>query len=1016
MSGITKDGSLRPCIDYRGLNDITVKNRYPLPLMSSAFEILQGAKIFTKLDLRNASSTHNLVRIKEGDEWKMAFNTPLGHFEYRVLPFGLANAPSVFQALVNDVLRDMLNIFVFVYLDDILIFSPSVSDHVQHVRRVLQRLLENRLFVKAEKCVFHVKSLTFLCHVVSADGISMDLAKVRAVIDWPIPDSCTALQRFLGFANFYRRFIRNFSQVAAPLTALTSTQTRFVWSESAQEAFDKLKKLFSSAPILITPDTTRQFIVEVDASNVGVGAVLSQRSPLDNRIHPCAFFSHRLSPAERNYDVGNRKLLAIRLALGEWRHWLEGAALPFLVWTDHRNLAYIRSAKRLNARQARWALFFDRFNFTISFRPGSKNTKPDTLSRQFESPDDPPPLESILPKGRVVGAVVWGIKQQVKRALSHVTIPRDCPEGKLFVPESVRSAVLRWSHASRLAVHPGVRGTLTSVRQRFWWPAIVRDVRRYVASCPVCAQSKSSNSPPAGLLRPLPIPSRPWSHVALDFVSGLPSSAGNTVILTVIDRFSKAAHFIPLPKLPSAKETALTVFDHVFKIHGLPSDIVSDRGPQFISQFWREFCRQIGATVSLSSGFHPQTNGQAERVNQILGHLLRTLAAHNPASWCKNLRWAEYAYNSLPSSATGLSPFHACLGYQPPVFSSQERTRRAANHHRSRAPRYVCGQRVWLSTRNLPLQPPSRKLAPKFIGPFSIVKVLNPVAVRLRLPNYLRQVHPVFHVSCIKPVICPPSRPSPPYPPVIVENPSVFKVKKLLAVRPRGRGFQYLVDWEGYGPEERSWIPARDILDRSLIDGFLRSRQSSALGMPGGAPRGRAVGYRNLVIPFCAFGASSFPGLPPLAYSYLLRNPSLLRCRSLRAPAETVTFCSCIFPVLRYRSGMANDILQQGSPNMFLEGWCPAGFTSNFPQHTCLEVSSIPKDILISWFSRPLAATQCVSASVTLVRTEAVLSHLGIQGFLELYNIGSTGPFKHTVPSRMYRSSTLLARYLPCGC
>ncbi|KAI2664272.1 Transposon Tf2-9 polyprotein [Labeo rohita] len=863
-----KDGSLRPCIDYRGLNDITVKNRYPLPLMSSAFEILQGAKIFTKLDLRNA---YHLVRIKEGDEWKTAFNTPLGHFEYRVLPFGLANAPSVFQALVNDVLRDMLNIFVFVYLDDILIFSPSVSDHVQHVRRVLQRLLENRLFVKAEKCVFHVKSVTFLGHVVSADGISMDLAKVRAVIDWPIPDSRTALQRFLGFANFYRRFIRNFSQVAAPLTALTSTQTRFVWSESAQEAFDKLKKLFSSAPILITPDTTHQFIVEVDASNVGVGAVLSQRSPLDNRIHPCAFFSHRLSPAERYYDVGNRELLAIRLALCEWRHWLEGAALPFLVWTDHRNLAYIRSAKRLNARQARWALFFDWFNFTISFRPGSKNTKPDALSRQFESPDDPPPLESILPKGRVVGAVVWGIEQQVKRALSHVTIPHDCPEGKLFVPESVRSAVLRWSHASRLAIHPGVRGTLTSVRQRFWWPAIVRDVRRYVASCPVCAQSKSSNSPPAGLLRPLPIPSRPWSHIALDFVSGLPSSAGNTVILTVIDRFSKAAHFIPLPKLPSAKGTALT----------------------------REFCRQIGATVSLSSGFHPQTNGQAERVNQILGRLLRTLAAHNPASWCENLRWAEYAYNSLPSSATGLSPFHACLGYQPPVFSSQEveasvpsvqalisrcrrtwrkvrqalcqtrkRTRRAANRHRSRAPRYVCGQRVWLSTRNLPLQPPSRKLAPKFIGPFSVVKVLNPVAVRLRLPNCLRRVHPVFHVSCIKPVIRPPSRPSPPSPPVIVKNPSVFKVKKLLAVRPRGRGFQYLVDWEGYGPEERSWIPARDILDRSLIDDFLRSRQSSALGalLGGGVLLRAGFDSRHLAFSFYVISPSlSLPHMSAIA-------------------------------------------------------------------------------------------------------------------------------------------------------
>ncbi len=282
-----KDGSLRPCIDYRGLNDITVKNRYPLPLMSSAFEILQGAKIFTKLDLRNA---YHLVRIKEGDEWKTAFNTPVGHFEYRVLPFGLVNAPAVFQALVNDVLRDMINVFVFVYLDDILIFSPSLQVHVQHVRRVLQRLLENRLFVKAEKCMFHSRSVKFLGSVVSAEGISMDPDKVRAVIEWPVLDSRIALQWFLGFANFYRRFIRSFSQVAAPLTALTSIRSHFTWSEVAQNAFDHLKRLFTSAPILITPDPTRQFIVEVDASDVGVGAILSQRSSRDAKVHPCAFF------------------------------------------------------------------------------------------------------------------------------------------------------------------------------------------------------------------------------------------------------------------------------------------------------------------------------------------------------------------------------------------------------------------------------------------------------------------------------------------------------------------------------------------------------------------------------------------------------------------------------------------------------------------------------------------------------------------------------------------------------
>uniref|UniRef100_A0A8C1CA59 Gypsy retrotransposon integrase-like protein 1 n=1 Tax=Cyprinus carpio carpio TaxID=630221 RepID=A0A8C1CA59_CYPCA len=355
--------------------------------------------------------------------------------------------------------------------DDILIFSSSFQDHVQHVRQVLQRLLENQLFVKAEKCEFHVQSVSFLGHIISVGGIRMDPAKVRAVSEWPAPDSRKALQRFLGFANFYRRFIRNFGQVAAPLTALTSTKVNFCWSADAQAAFNELKRRFTSAPILVTPDPSRQFVVEVDASEVGVGAVLSQVSSLDNKLHPCAFFSHRLSPAERNYDIGDRELLAVRLALGEWRHWLEGAAVPFLVWTDHKNLEYIRSARRLNARQARWALFFGRFDFTLSYRPGSKNVKPDALSRLFASPGDPPP-DTIVPPGCVLGALTWGIEKLVRRAQEGVGVPAGCPTGLLFVPESVRSAVLQWGHSSKIMCHPGVRRSLAAIRQRFWWPAM----------------------------------------------------------------------------------------------------------------------------------------------------------------------------------------------------------------------------------------------------------------------------------------------------------------------------------------------------------------------------------------------------------------------------------------------------------------------------------------------------------------------------------------------------------------
>ena len=272
---------------------------------------------------------------------------------------------------------------------------------------MLRRLWENKLFIKAEKCSFHADSVSFLGFVVQRGQLQADPEKVRAVSEWLVPTTRKQLQRFLGFSNFYRRFIRDYSRVAAPLTQLTSTKVPFGWSQGAQSAFLRLKKLFSSAPVLCHPDPAVQFVVEVDASNSGLGAVLSQRSALDNKLHPCSLFSRRLSPAETNYDVGNRELLAVVLALQEWRHWLEGAAHPFIVWTDHRNLAYIQTARRLNSRQARWALFLGRFRYTLTYRPGSKNGKADALSRQYDSPVLQSEEENILSPACVIGAARW---------------------------------------------------------------------------------------------------------------------------------------------------------------------------------------------------------------------------------------------------------------------------------------------------------------------------------------------------------------------------------------------------------------------------------------------------------------------------------------------------------------------------------------------------------------------------------------------------------------------------------
>ncbi len=853
-----KDGELRPCIDYRALNKITVRNRYPLPLMASAFELLQGASIFSKLDLRNA---YHLVRIQQGDEWKTAFNTPTGHYEYLVMPFGLTNALAVFQALINDVLRDMLNKLVFVYLDDIFVFSRSFEEHEGHVSAVLQRLLNNHLYVKPEKCDFHVTHAQFLGFIITPGHVEMDPKKVEAVLKWPTPTTVKEVQRFIGFANFYRRFIKNFSSVAAPLTALTKGGvTKICWSSEAEGAFRDLKRRFTSTPILSVPDPERPFVVEVDASDVGVGAILSQRGE-DCRMHPCAFMSRRLSEAERNYHVGDRELLAVKLALEEWRHWLEGTQHPFQVLTDHKNLEYLQQAKRLNPRQARWSLFFNRFQFLLSYRPGTKNVKPDALSRAYSPESQEKSLEVIIPKARIVAPLRWELEREIREAQAQEPDPGGGSPGRLYIPRSVRARVLQWGHDSPLTCHPGIARTLDFLQRWFWWHSIKEDVRSFVEACPVRCQGKSKRQLPLGLLHPLPIPHRPWSHISLDFITGLPPSQGNSVILVIVDRFSKAAQFIPLPKLPSAKETATLLMNHVFRVFGIPQDVVSDRGPQFSSRFWGAFCKLVGLSASLSSGFHPESNGQTERVNQDLETTLRCMVANNPTSWSTFIVWAEYAHNTLRSSATGLSPFECQFGYLPPLIPEEEaqvgvpsaqhfvrrcqstwkKARRAllqttmryqhqANRHRQRAPSFRAGQQVWLATKNLPLRVESKKLAQRFIGPFRIARKVNPVSYRLYLPRSLR-INPTFHVSLLKPVLsspfAPPRRPPPPS--RIIDGQPAFTVRRILDSRRVQNSLQYLVDWEGYGPEERSWVPTKDILDRSLIREF-RARRPGCSG------------------------------------------------------------------------------------------------------------------------------------------------------------------------------------------
>jgi hypothetical protein len=372
-----KDASLRLCVDYRALNNITIKNRYPLPLIPESLDRLRTSKVFTKLDLRGA---YNLIRVKEGEEWKTAFRTRYGHFECLVMPFGLTNAPAVFQHFMNDVFRDLLDSSVLVYIDDILVFSDNIEDHLQHVREVLSRLAKHGLYAKAEKCEFSVTTTEFLGFIIGADGISMAENKVSAVTSWPEPKKLREIQQFLGFANFYRRFIPGYSRVIAPMTRLLKKDINFDFDDAARASFAAIKEAFTSASFLRHFHPSLETVIETDASDFAISGVLSQYH--SKVLHPVAFMSRKMSPAERNYEIHDKELLAIVAAIKIWRHYLEGCSSPFTILTDHQALIYFQTSKTLTRRQARWSELVNHHKYLIKYRPGDKAGKPDALSRR----------------------------------------------------------------------------------------------------------------------------------------------------------------------------------------------------------------------------------------------------------------------------------------------------------------------------------------------------------------------------------------------------------------------------------------------------------------------------------------------------------------------------------------------------------------------------------------------------------------------------------------------------------
>jgi len=374
-----KDGSKRIVIDYCNLNGQTVKNNYPLPLITDLIDNIGSKQVFTKMDLW---WRFNNIKIKEGDEWKGASTTYVGSFELTVMFFGMMNSPATFQAMMNEILRDMINEGkVAAFVDNVLVGTETEEGHDKIVEKVLRRLEENGLYIKPEKCIWKVRKIGFLDVVIGPGRIEMEKEKVNGVLSWPKPKNVKDVRKFLGLANYYRRFIKDFAQVARPMNMLTRKDVKWQWGEEQQKAFDELKRIFTTKPVLAALDLDKEFRVEADTSNYATGGVLSMKGP-NELWRPVAFISKSLSDTERNYEIYDKEMLVVVRCLEAWRHFLEETMTRFEIWTDHKNLEYFMKAQKLNRRQAKWALYLSRFNFMLKHVPGSKMGKADSLSRR----------------------------------------------------------------------------------------------------------------------------------------------------------------------------------------------------------------------------------------------------------------------------------------------------------------------------------------------------------------------------------------------------------------------------------------------------------------------------------------------------------------------------------------------------------------------------------------------------------------------------------------------------------
>lgn len=795
------DGSKRFIVDFRKVNQVTKRDAYPLPRVTSILDRLRDATYLSSLDIKSA---YWQVPLEEASQEKTAFTIPgRGLFMFTSMPFGLHNAPATWQRLIDNILGPELEPNVFVYLDDIIVVTPTFNQHLKILEEIFKRLKEANLTLNKEKCKFCRPELKYLGYVVDRDGLRVDPGKVEAIIGIPTPTNQKQVRQFCGTASWYRRFIPNFATRMHPLNLLLRKKQKFVWTEEAQTAFEDIRSCLIKAPILSCPDFDKPFIVSCDASGIGLGAVLSQETPSGEVV--IAYASRSLTNAEQKFSATERECLAVIWAIERFRAYIEGT--KFQVVTDHYSLLWLHNLKEPQGRLARWALRLQPFDFTISHRKGKENVVPDLLSRtpneEIETPKVsdlhfPPDIadrwymkmvtnvkehSTDYPSWRVTDDKLW------KYIPCSDRVDDDILTWKIVVPKELRKSILYENHDAPTAGHLGVFKTYQRLKRYYYWPKMRMDIATYVKHCKTCQSIKTDPAKPTGLMGERRGVDTPWRMIAADLMGPFPRSlSGQKYLLVVTDTFTKYVVLRPL-RAATAKNVARHLEEDVFLIYGVPEYIICDNGSEFAGSAVRELASGYKVKMLYNARHHPQAN-PTERVNKTILSMIRAYVGENHRTWDKHIAQLGYALRTATHESTGYSPAFLVFGRELPSAGRgnqfhqgeeipsvapcenygkkledlkvihQEVTQKLKEAHQTTTHRYNLRRRpaeefkvnelVW--KRNFAQSDATKhfsaKLTPRFVGPFTVVKKISPLVYELK--NSQGKNAGNWHVSDLK--------------------------------------------------------------------------------------------------------------------------------------------------------------------------------------------------------------------------------------------------------------------------